>query len=262
MDAKFLINDGQHRRAAIEEALKDDPSLGDETIPIVMFRDRGLKRSQQMFADLNRHAVRPAKSLGVLYDHRDDDSGIVRLMVAESELFHTLVEKEASSLSAEVSQAVHPVLALSGHTVAPATGRLYETAEDAARAGRLYWEAVATFIPEWEQVRQGKLSSGDVRSEFIHSHGIALHALGRVGSTVISESDDPEIWAKALTGLESIDWSRRNARLWEGRALVGGRVSKSNNNVTLTTNVLRKALGQPLTPEEQRVEDAFQGGRA
>ena len=132
MDAKFLINDGQHRRAAIEEALKDDPSLGDETIPIVMFRDRGLKRSQQMFADLNRHAVRPAKSLGVLYDHRDDDSGIVRLMVAESELFHTLVEKESSSLSSR-SRKLFTLSSLYRGTQSLLNGRLYETAEDAAR---------------------------------------------------------------------------------------------------------------------------------
>jgi DNA sulfur modification protein DndB len=260
MDAKFLINDGQHRRAAIEEAMKDDPSLGDETIPIVIFRDRGLKRSQQMFADLNRHAVRPARSLGVLYDHRDDDSGIVRLMVSESDLFHTLVERESSSLSAR-SRKLFTLSSVYRGTQSLLHGRLYESADEAAQAGRLYWETVANFIPEWDQVRRGRLSSGDVRAEFIHSHGIALHALGRVGSTVLAESDDPATWAKALSGLESIDWSRRNARLWEGRALTGGRVSKSTNNVTLTTNVLRRALGQPLSPEEQRVEDAFQGGR-
>src|SRR5437879_12466538 len=32
MTAKFVINDGQHRRAGIEEALKTCPELGDETI--------------------------------------------------------------------------------------------------------------------------------------------------------------------------------------------------------------------------------------
>src|SRR5688572_2508518 len=32
MNSKFIINDGQHRRAAIEQALKDEPELGDETI--------------------------------------------------------------------------------------------------------------------------------------------------------------------------------------------------------------------------------------
>src|SRR5262249_34424412 len=57
MTSRFLINDGQHRRAAIEEAPKKRPELGDETISVVFFVDAGLKRSQQMFADLNRHAI-------------------------------------------------------------------------------------------------------------------------------------------------------------------------------------------------------------
>ncbi len=71
MDARILVNDGQHRRAAIEEALKEHPDLGDETISVVFFIDVGLKKSQQMFADLNKHAIRPTRSIGILYDHRD-----------------------------------------------------------------------------------------------------------------------------------------------------------------------------------------------
>src|SRR4051794_17783593 len=57
MTARFVINDGQHRRGAIELALEEDSALGDETIAVVFFLDRGLERSQQMFADLNRYAV-------------------------------------------------------------------------------------------------------------------------------------------------------------------------------------------------------------
>ena len=75
MSATILINDGQHRRAAIEEAIRDRTLLGDETISVVVFADRGLKRSQQMFADLNIHAVRPTKSIKLLYNHRDALAG-------------------------------------------------------------------------------------------------------------------------------------------------------------------------------------------
>ena len=75
MDTQFVINDGQHRRAAITGALKKDPTLADESIALVLFYDEGLKRSQQMFADLNRHAIKTSPSLGVLYDHRDETRG-------------------------------------------------------------------------------------------------------------------------------------------------------------------------------------------
>ena len=60
MDARFIVNDGQHRQAAIKAALTTSPDLGDETIAVVFFIDRGLHRCQQMFADLNRHAVKPS----------------------------------------------------------------------------------------------------------------------------------------------------------------------------------------------------------
>src|SRR5947208_2094022 len=56
MSGRLLLNDGQHRRAAIIEALKERPELADETISVVLFVDAGLKRSQQMFSDLNTHA--------------------------------------------------------------------------------------------------------------------------------------------------------------------------------------------------------------
>ena len=61
---------------------------------------------------------------------------------------------------------------------------------------------------------------------------------------------------KEAGSLEKIDWSRSNARLWEGRALIGGMVSKVTTNVILTTNVIKKALGLPLDTNEQRIETA------
>ena len=39
MSARFIINDGQHRRAAIDAALRNNPELGDETIAVVFFID-------------------------------------------------------------------------------------------------------------------------------------------------------------------------------------------------------------------------------
>ena len=53
MSATMLINDGQHRRYAIELALKGDTTLQNETAPVQIHFDQGLKRSQQIFADIN-----------------------------------------------------------------------------------------------------------------------------------------------------------------------------------------------------------------
>jgi DNA sulfur modification protein DndB len=118
-----------------------------------------------------------------------------------------------------------------------------------------FWDEVAKYMPEWRMVRDGKMSASDVRREFIHTHGIALLAIGKAGHDLLSASEST--WRSGLKGLRKIDWSRTNASLWEGRAMIGGRVSKAANNVILTTNALKTQLGLELTAEERRVESSL-----
>jgi len=257
MDARFIINDGQHRRAAIETAMRERPELADETIAVVFFLDRGLKRCQQMFADLNRHAIRPSRSLGVLYDHRDDRAHLARLMIMKSRIFRDIVEMERSTLS-QRSRKLFTLSAIYNANAELLDRIDLKDREKAADKAREYWEAVATQFKEWEQVREGDISAGEVRQSFIHSHGVVLQALGIAGNALLRAR--PKSWKNSLKSLSRIDWSRNNSELWEGRALTGGRVSKGSNNLRLTANVIKEELGLELSPEELRVEEAFMGG--
>jgi DNA sulfur modification protein DndB len=254
MDAKFIINDGQHRRAAILAALDQKPELAYETIAVVFFLDVGLERCQQMFADLNRYAIRPSRSLGLLYDHRNDKAKLARLALMKSEIFRDIVDLEKSSLAPRSRK----LFTLSAFFNACAdlvqdlaTGKI----EDDAKLARDYWEEVAKHFPSWLQVREGRMPASEIREGFIHSHGIALQALGKAGNALLKAY--PGKWKSKLAALEKIDWSRSNATLWEGRALIGGKVSKVTTSVILTTNVVKKAMKLGLSPEEQTVEDAF-----
>ena len=260
MTARFVINDGQHRRAAIDLALRERPELADESIAVVFFLDAGLERSQQMFADLNRYAVRPSPSIGVLYDHRDVLAELTRLVVLKSPVFRDLVEMERSTLAVR-SRKLFTLSAIYSATSALLADDEND-ADDREALARAYWEAVADEIPDWHAVRARKLSAGEVRRDFIHSHGIALQALGRAGSALLADGATPKTFAKRLAPLKAIDWSRSNANLWEGRALIGGRVSKASQNVVLTTNALLTALGLPLDDEQQQTEHAFLRGRS
>jgi len=104
MDSRFLINDGQHRRQAIEEALKISPKLGHEYISIVLFQDVGLKKSQQMFSDLNKNAIKPTSSLNLLYDHRDTFAQFIVKMVKDLDVFRDRVDMENNAISARSSK--------------------------------------------------------------------------------------------------------------------------------------------------------------
>lgn len=255
--ARFIINDGQHRRAAIESALREQPDLAEETIAVVFFHDRGLERCQQMFADLNRHAVRPSRSLGVLYDQRDVLAHVTRLVVAQDPLLRELVEMERSTLSAR-SRRLFTLSAVYGATKALLEGTELDVDEAGQKAAE-YWREVAKSFPEWEAVRARRMSSGEIRRDFLHSHAVVLQALGRVGNALLWESGGKG-WKRQLRKLRSLDWSRSNSKLWEGRALSAGRVSKAGQHVRLTTNLIKHHLGLPLSPEDQRVEDAFLRG--
>lgn len=253
MGARFIINDGQHRRAAIKAALEQRPELGHETIAIVFFLDVGLQRSQQMFADLNRHAIRPSRSLGLLYDHRNAKAKLAKLVVLESGKFRDIVEMEKSSL-AKRSRKLFTLSAFHNACADLVQGLATGDLSHDATIARNFWEAVAEHFPTWEQVREGRMPASEVREGFIHSHGIALQAIGKAGNALLTEH--PKDWRKRLPGLEKIDWSRKNTKLWEGRAMNLGVVQKRNANIILTTNAVKTALGLKLDEEEAKIERA------
>jgi DNA sulfur modification protein DndB len=259
MSARFVINDGQHRRAAIQQALVESPDLGDESIAIVLFLDLGLNRCQQMFADLNRHAVRPSKSIGVLYDHRDEASAITKLVVSRSPFFSDLTETETTNLSTR-SRKLFTLSALYSANKALLDGIEPGSLERRVDLASAYWKVVSDQFPEWHQVRDREVGAGEIRRDFIHSHGIVLQSLGKIGNSLLRQSADPPHWEKHLRKLRDIDWHRANAATWEGRATIGGRVSKGAANVLLTSGYIRATVGLPLPPDEQQAETGFNRG--
>ena len=257
MSARFIINDGQHRRAAIELALRNHPDLGDETIAVVFFMDKGLERCQQMFADLNRYAIRPSTSLSILYDYRDETALLAKQLIATSDIFRDVVELEKTSL-AQRSRRLFTLSAIYHATSELLTGMQETRPEETAQLALDFWETVAAHLDEWGRVRCGDLTAGEVRSDFIHTHGVVLQALARAGKGLIEQH--PKSWKKKVAGLKTIDWRRANSAMWEGRALVGGKLSKAHQNVVLTANAIKNHLGLELSDDEQRVEDAYTRG--
>lgn len=256
MTARFIINDGQHRRASIEEALKIRPELGSETISVVFYIDAGLKKTQQMFADLNQHAVRPTRSLGILYNKRDPCSRLALNLANNIPVFKGLTEFEKCSISNRsikiftLSSIYQATIELLGKS-----NKYNDISEADKYLAEEYWTEVPKTIPEWNLLIQRKVTGSELRNEYIHAHGIALHALGKAGNALIKKH--PEDWKKQLHKLRSIDWARSNTQLWEGRAMIGGRINKSRVNLILTTNILKNILNLELTSEEQKIENEF-----
>ena len=259
MDAPMIINDGQHRRAAIEDALKKRPELGDESIAVVFFIDAGLKYSQQMFADLNKHAVRPSQSLGVLYEHREPLAELARFVMLNVPIFKNLTEKERTSISnrspklftlSSIYQATQALLKKS---------RKDDISEEEKKLAVSFWLEVSIMFPDWEMANRREVSCASLREEFIHAHGVALQALGIAGADLLAQF--PKDWKQHLGNLKQVDWSRSNTEVWEGRAMLQGRISKATHQVTLTSIYLKRILNLEITPEEQQMEEILVGER-
>ena len=252
MDSRLLINDGQHRRKAIEEALKENPDLGHEMISVVFFHDDGLKRSQQMFSDLNKNAVKPTKSLNILYDHRDKFSQFIVDLVGSVDVFEGRVELEKTSISNRSTNA----FTLNG--IADASLRLIglrksrKPTEDEKKLIKEYWEIVSKNIPEWQLLIQGKTNSSELRKSFVHTNTNCLNAIGIAGQIIIEQN--PDSWKDVLKNLKKIDWSRESSD-WEKRLILNGQMQKHAAGIDLAANVILQKCGISLSEDRQKIED-------
>jgi DNA sulfur modification protein DndB len=247
MEADLLINDGQHRRAGIAAALEIDPSIGEDSISVVLFPFEDQDRAQQMFSDLNRTAQSTTKSLNILYDHRDRLSNITMSLTTAVDVFTGRVDKEHASLSKR-SPALITLGALHDGTkelVGDVNEVNFTEKHDLAVA---FWQTVASSIAPWVDVAAGHSTGPQVRERTISTHAVTLRAIGGAGRVVVAQC--PDDWMSRIKETFSqIDWSRENPD-WEGVVVAEGDVVNRRQNQRDLVELLRVKLGV-ATPEEK-----------
>ncbi|MBD5471459.1 MAG: DNA sulfur modification protein DndB [Lachnospiraceae bacterium] len=252
MNAKFLINDGQHRKAAIIAALEEDSTIGNETISVVFYEDQGLARSQQMFTDLNKHAVKTSNSIAELYDSRDQLAVATRTMILEIPFLDEYVDRERDNLGKFSSS----LFALNNFYTAnkKILGRR-EYSVEFEYFLKKFWKSVVDHMLPWQDLVRRDITKRDLREQYIASQAVVIKALGRIGAALIDE--DINTIDNKLKALERINW-RRNASIWEGRVIRNdGKMLTSNMAIVLAGNVIKKELDLALTEEEDFAEAKF-----
>ncbi len=247
MDSVFLINDGQHRKAAIQAAMQEDETLGNETISIVFFGDNGLARSQQMFTDLNKHAVKTSNSLSTLYDSRDAVAVATKEVITAVPFFKRFTDKERDILGKNSSNL------FTLNAIYKANLKIIHNEncdEEAIKFLISYWQNVAENINEWQEVMNRTLTKKDLRENYIITLAITLSSLGKLGRYFY---DNPDInMIDTLKRLSEIDWSRYNLENWSGRTIrEDGKVMNSEEAITLTCSKIKQLIGIPLSKDEQ-----------
>lgn len=237
MTSRFLINDGQHRRAAIAEAIKLNPALKNEHISVVFYRDAGLQRSQQMFSDLNRYAIKPTKSINILFNSREEPSIIAKAITEKVEVFNGFVEKEKTTISNR-SKALFTLSA-----ICTATSELLAGIDDSTQAkielAVRFWTTASAYIAEWNDVHSGRKKSSEVRKDYICSLSITLVAIGYAGNALIISH--PKEWEQRMSILAKIDWKKSNPA-WENLVFVNGRVAANRSTQRAMSEYIKGIL--------------------
>ena len=248
MDSVFLINDGQHRNAAIQAALEEDDSLGNETIPIVFFADRGLKRSQQMFTDLNKYAVKPSKSQNTFYDHKDVLAQLSREIIEDNIFLRNYTDVENDNLG-KFSAKLFTL-----NSFYNANKRIIgsnEIDEDIKFFCKKYWNELVDNISEWNLLENKELAKKALREEYIITQNVVLYAFGKLGNYFLNNHIEFE---KYLKKLKKINWLRTNPD-WNGRTIINGKISTNTQNVNLTYIKIKELIGLRLTDSEKRLNE-------
>lgn len=250
IDSTFLINDGQHRIAAIFEAVEEDETLLNETISVVFFEDQGLARSQQMFTDLNKHAVRTSNSIAELYDGRDPLAVATREMVQSIPFLNQYTDKEKDNLGKLSATLFTLNMFYKANKRIAGRDEVDGELDDFIKR---YWKSVTAHMIPWHEVSRGELKKVDLREQSIAAQAVLVQALGRVGRSLRGAT--PEKLESTLAQLETLSWSRVDPT-WHMRTInANGRIMSNDRAITLTANAIKKHLSLALTPEEMKKEN-------
>ncbi|MGA7742809.1 MAG: DNA sulfur modification protein DndB [Polyangia bacterium] len=255
-NVEFVINDGQHRCAAIAAALNENPQIGKDKISILLFETENLDRLQQMFSDLNRFAHKTSKSLDILYDHRDNLSGLTIEISEAVDVFREMVDRENITIPMRsrkmftLSTLYDANDELLGDKIDKKGAGGYKQKLDTAVA---YWAELAKHIPDWRLVSENKLNAAELRQEKINTHAVVMRALGGVGRVMMETY--PDDWQTRLAPMGKIDWRKsvggRVNPMWDNVCIAAGSVVSNRQARAGTLAVLRKVLGVEAVPTER-----------
>lgn len=246
--ASFVINDGQHRCAAIAQAIKMNPALGEESISVLLFPYESRGRVQQMFSDLNRYVAKTSKSLDILFDKRDPMSTVTLEVCEKVPVFKDQVDKDAISLPVR-SKHLFTLSSLYDANQELLRERVEEdaTQHELVAIAVDYWKEVTKAMPAWGKVKIGDLKAMELRQSNLSSHATVLRAVGAIGSELMREH--PADWRSKVAEFGTVDWKKSN-RDWENVCVVAGSVVSNRQARAATKAYLKRHLGLPMSDAE------------
>ncbi|WP_460751515.1 DNA sulfur modification protein DndB [Marinomonas epiphytica] len=249
-DAEFYITDGQHRTAAIKDALEKDPTLESEHISVVFYIGKTLQQRQKIFRDLNLFPVKTGKSYGVLFGNSPQEK-LTNAVAKQCSFFNGVISFEDGNLGPRSSKLFkHSSLHAANMELLPNVNE--DNLQMCIKKAIEYWDSVADNLNTWKLAKNHEMPAND-RKEYVNFSAIVLKCLGMIGYELLAQKS----YKQTLKKLKKIDWRRTNKSNWEGRCISQGRMMHNNSAALLTIATIKTQLNIELTLKEQIEETKF-----
>ncbi len=253
-NAEFYITDGQHRTAAIKQALEEDPSLAEENISVVFFVSKTLAERQKIFRDLNLYPVKTGKSYGVLFGNAPEEK-LTNAVAKRCAFFNGIISFDDGNLGPRSAKYFkHSSLHAANEMLFPKVTE--PQLEHSIKTAVEYWDCVSSNIPDWQMAKLNQILPTE-RHEYVNFSAIVLKSLGLLGHQLLANKS----WKRKLSMLKTLDWRRTNKQNWEGRCINQGRMSHTNTAAILTLITIKQHLNLPLSDKEHIEENKFKEAR-
>jgi DNA sulfur modification protein DndB len=251
LDARFAVIDGQDRVQALLRALHAKPTMRDQCVAVTLHVDPAASRRAALLSDIRRYERRTPVSKRIATDDEDAMARLTRDVIKLVPVFDDAIEMEKTAISNR-SRKLFTLSALYHANRILLADQKQMPLKQQVKLAAEFWVAVSAAIPDWSRAVVGEISAAEMRAAFVHCHAIGVAAIARAGRALMARHSTD--WKQRLQRLSTLDWSRKNTKLWEGRAMIGGKLSKSSSAVARAGNAVKKHLGLKLSREESSFE--------
>jgi DGQHR domain-containing protein len=252
-DVQLFPGDGQHRLKAGLQAIRSNPGLAREEVPVVLIPYENADQVRQLFSDLNLNAKPVSKTIGYDFETRDPFVVVAKDVGRKVPLFLDRVNRISNSLPKSslnvisLNTLVQATRSIAGAIASQADVEVddYIKGRDAVAEVAGVFEVIVGAFPEWDRVTNKEQNPdtgnpwtpGDLRDEFLFPHGLGWQACANAAAELIEKHGDA--WSSRLKkAVRSLDWSRK-APVWKGNAVI-----HDENNDTNRVNNTAPAVKQ------------------
>jgi DNA sulfur modification protein DndB len=250
-DIVLFPGDGQHRLKSEFEAIKADPELAGEELPVVLIPYESPEQVRQLFSDLNLNAKPISKTIGYEFETRDPLVLVTKALPQRVPLFDGRINRVTNSLPKTSKHVVTLgtlvtgsraiVGALAETSGVPKDDYLADQASAETDVAHFWNTIVDAFAPYWSDVLNDVPgAAGLLREEYVFPHGLGWLGLAHAAAELIREyASMGQSWEPAFEqAVQTMDW-QRVAPIWEGNAVIHD-PAKGTNRVNNTGPAVRQ----------------------